>query len=526
MSDQRDFRFLADRVEIGFHRRPNRFRRRTWLASAVLCAGCVAWVALAVVRGEHAHFAAGPVSTAHRMIENDCARCHDRWGPLYRLVSPGAEVSSISNDKCIQCHDGAAHQTGLAQHSCAECHKEHQGNTQLADMADALCVQCHANLERHAAEVTVRHRDKPFNARITSFEPGSGGHPEFELTLLLKEPRPPQNRPLDANTLVAWFLREDDVRAPGCPEKAVERWQDRAQIRFNHEKHMALHMQYDVAGRLEEVPRDRQHGLVEISQQCGFCHQVDSSGRYMQSIRYDRLCVNCHPLRFDDRNFPGETIPHRDPKIVRGFLIERYARQAAERLPAASKEQEFPDLPFAPRLPMDVMKQVREQAQNAEAALSVPLVPERIEHSVLQAAGGCRYCHSVTTSAAGDEWTVEPPNIPDRWWRHSAFRHDSHRMADCRTCHKGAAESCSTGDVLIPGIDLCRQCHSKRPGDESMRESSDARMQGARSSCVECHTYHQSSAAHQKRSGGATPMESKSRWHGTLDSNLRPSSGK
>lgn len=522
MSDQRDFRFLADRVEIGFHNRPNRFRRRTWWAGAIAGSLCLVWIVLAVVRGEHAHFAAGPVATPHRMIENDCARCHDRWAPLYRLASPGSEVSSISTEKCLQCHDGAAHQTGLAQHACGACHREHQGDVDLADVADALCIQCHGNLEPHAKEVAIRHRAKPFANNITSFDEGPAGHPEVDLQLLLKAPKPPRDQTDDREALVAWFLRESDVRAPGCPDKGVERWQDRAQIRFNHQKHLPLHIQYDEEGRLEEVPRDKQHGSPDLSQQCGFCHQTDKNGRYMQPIRYDRLCANCHPLPFDGRNFPGETVPHRDPKIVRGFLIERYARKALESAPADEKEREFPDLPYAPRLPMDVKKQVERQAADAGMKMPVPLVPERVEHTLLQAPGGCRYCHDVKD--AGGEWTVEPPNIPDRWLRHSLFRHDSHRMVDCRGCHSGAVESCSTGDVLIPGIGLCRECHATHPKGDGRRERSDARVKGARTRCVECHTYHQTTVSHGApgKAGDADHPGGAVKWHGTLSPYLRP----
>src|SRR5262249_39637664 len=64
-----------------------------------------------------------------------------------------------------------------------------------------------------------------------------------------------------------------------------------------------------------------------------------------------------------------------------------------------------------------------------------------------------------------------------RWLPHSVFSHDSHRPLQCLECHPGVPESRLTSDVLMPAIESCRKCHT---GTE----------RGARSDCVECHTYH------------------------------------
>ncbi|RMG46152.1 MAG: hypothetical protein D6723_17355 [Acidobacteria bacterium] len=80
-------------------------------------------------------------------------------------------------------------------------------------------------------------------------------------------------------------------------------------------------------------------------------------------------------------------------------------------------------------------------------------------------------------SGAGPWLTFESPAIPDRWFVHSVFDHRAHRALACVACHAGVSESRRTADVLLPGIQSCRACHS---GDG-----------GARTSCVECHEYHQ-----------------------------------
>jgi hypothetical protein len=49
-------------------------------------------------------------------------------------------------------------------------------------------------------------------------------------------------------------------------------------------------------------------------------------------------------------------------------------------------------------------------------------------------------------------------------------------------------ESTSTGDVLIPSIHRCQECHTREPGGSE--EHRGARFGGARTDCVECHLYH------------------------------------
>ena len=80
----------------------------------------------------------------------------------------------------------------------------------------------------------------------------------------------------------------------------------------------------------------------------------------------------------------------------------------------------------------------------------------------------------------------------------------SHQLLNCAECH-GLADrdenarhsdlpqpsvfhSKLTGDVLLPGVNLCRKCHSPNP--EQPPSGAAARHFGARDGCVECHNYH------------------------------------
>ena len=67
--------------------------------------------------------------------------------------------------------------------------------------------------------------------------------------------------------------------------------------------------------------------------------------------------------------------------------------------------------------------------------------------------------------------------ITARWLPHANFDHEAHQMVECASCHAKANESRETSDVLIPGVQTCRQCH---------RAGQDA----AEARCFECHVYH------------------------------------
>jgi hypothetical protein len=67
------------------------------------------------------------------------------------------------------------------------------------------------------------------------------------------------------------------------------------------------------------------------------------------------------------------------------------------------------------------------------------------------------------------------PSEP-RWLPHSVFDHGVHRPVSCTGCHARAKDSEDKADVLLPSIGVCRECH--------------APTGGARTTCVECHLYH------------------------------------
>jgi hypothetical protein len=324
------------------------------------------------------------------------------------------------------------------------------------------------------------HSSKPplvFGGRIEEFSKDQ--HPDFALQRLLEDAAD-IHADHGVRSVLAYFERTGEK---------VARWQDRANIRFNHAKHL-------VKGKSENgklmsglaAGRD-EHGevhYVDLSDDCQRCHQPDAARRYMQPINYEKHCAECHPLLFDNEQaFRGKTVPHGRADVVRGFLTELYTLNVVKNPNAEIKPAKIHRGLFPGRRPL-----AAEQAKSLESKIAAAEGRVfRHTHTLFgyEAQGGCRYCHQVNEPAEGQGRHIEPPGIPDRWMKHSKFRHDSHRMLACTQCHPGVHQSQSTGDVLMPPMSVCLHCHNAARTDD---EISRRPLSSARADCVQCHNYH------------------------------------
>ena len=119
----------------------------------------------------------------------------------------------------------------------------------------------------------------------------------------------------------------------------------------------------------------------------------------------------------------------------------------------------------------------------------------------------CVDCHEVrrADTADGPVWKVTRVELPDKWMPHARFDHAAHgtSLTPCSTCH-AAETSEKAGDVLMPGIETCRDCHggengeaapataaapprAPSPGARGTATASTARVPSA---CIDCHGFH------------------------------------
>ncbi len=506
MPRERTTKGLAKRIELTYYQRLHPFRRWWRILCIAIPSLAALWLVVMAALGGQGIYTSGPVVTAHRMFETECARCHvqrpkpapaapaapaggaqtDAAKPAARAIpvstapAPGGFFRHVSDGACLSCHDGSVHHdTETLDLTCATCHLEHKVGNTLARMSDRHCTICHAELK-------TKSGNTPFERQVLSL----AKHPEF-----------------------AVFRKN---------------LKDETQIKLSHQVHLK-----------ERLPAG---GGKRVTLGCVNCHVQDDAGKYMKPISYELHCKECHPLEAG----PDIVAPHQRPELIHGFLLGHVAGrgpagaapaagQAPAEKPAEEEKEQAPKgrrrgggsaaLPealvrFVSRLgdaawridsrepPVQLVQRRRGGATESESESSPPAeestpsggrrrggVPAedapaappaargggvslaavaQMERDLFQGRQGCPYCHTVEKTEPLPR--IVPPKIPVRWLPHSSFDHRAHRPLACAACHPDAKKSVETTDVLLPRMQVCRECH--RDGG------------GARAGCVECHAYH------------------------------------
>jgi hypothetical protein len=474
---------ITDKYALDYYQRTRPTRAWKWgwnVAAAALAATVVAGIYLLQ---RDAAFHAAPVSSAHSMFGDRCELCHDRAGQTARrLITLSGEFRSVSDNACQACHRAAEHQTGLVPGPvCVACHQEHRPDRELSHVVDSNCTNCHRELQLDDGGAVS------FAAQLDRFTQAGLAHPEFALKRASDEHMGPRHGAHSVGVFAA-------------ADAGGGAWLDRGGLKFNHKLHL------DPAGVMQP---DRTKRNLD----CAACHRPESDGQYMQPIEYERHCAECHPLRLTGPlNSVGE-IPHSSVEEVRGILRERLARLRLEGTREATESRQLtrPERPRSlPLLPTPAILAEADELKIDELMLAA-------DHAVfgLEAKGMCRHCHHVTERDGQWHVPTSDPNVvrespdvvvrgspdpahdrgldgrpaatgkmvPDRWFAHARFDHQSHRAIECGDCHEAVAESSETADILLPSIDVCRSCHGGT-GTGSSRVSAD---------CVLCHAYHDES---------------------------------
>jgi hypothetical protein len=367
----------------------------------------------------------GPLAPAHRFIGDDCNACHKR------------AFERIRNETCMSCHKTMRHHaepalfagSGNATTRCASCHKDHKAGRSFVRRDESLCADCHRRIKALAPQTTL--------ADAASF---GEAHPQFSPTLLSVE--------------------DGETRTTRVPIGSAQGMRERSNLRFPHDEHLAEEGL--------ELPGGERRVL-----DCASCHVPEPGGMRMAPVDFEKHCHACHKLGFEDDD-PAREVPHGFPDQVLRVLEDYYAGRAlGGGYPAADAPQVIRRL----RRPGSSLTE-EERRESLEWVLrkSAQTARELFEFRA------CATCHTVTPvrAPAGvrPTWRLRPVRIATHWLPKARFTHARHVTMECADCHD-ARTSKSSEDVLLEGIETCRECHGGA-ADEHRLDST----------CVDCHGFH------------------------------------
>jgi len=263
---------------------------------------------------------------------------------------------------------------------------------------------------------------------------------------------------------------------------------DPGKLKFNHKLHLTPGMARDGGMALKTDAS----GPVRLD--CASCHRPDdATGAVMKPIVFEEHCQACHPLTVklpDDKTelkMPHHWQPDRLHELLEGLLVSRAMQNKKESLQRPPWQMPGKD---------DAFK------------LTIADRLAAVERDMIASKKLCSECHTFSGDVGKGALTglmIEPTKVPDVWYQQAKFNHAAHRLLDCRGCHN-VDNSTTSETVAIPNIDNCRQCHGSSSGSG-----------GVRSTCVECHAYH--NGDHPRMGKGAKERAPTKR---TLEEFLKP----
>ena len=328
----------------------------------------------------------------------------------------------------------------ILTNNCAACHAVQSAFGR--EVTDQACLACHDGPVHQTQQIftpacTDCHVEHQGSFRLASVR--DEGCTQCHSSLQTKDRR---------STFASSLTSFNSDHPEFAPLRAGYR--DPGTIAFGHQ----THLKPDLRGP---------HGPVQLK--CIDCHTRQQAA--MVPVDYQQHCAECHPLQFDQR-FP-EPVPHKKPSIVRAFVVQRFTDYIAKH----PGEVRLAD-PGDPRILRPPLGPARNAAE---------WVSRRVADSErLLWRKTCKECHTLNFQGDATLPEVAQAAIAARWLTHASFDHEAHQAIACTECHSRATTSRETADVLLPGIETCRQCH--RPGRAA-----------AESRCFECHVYHDWSKA-------------------------------
>jgi len=364
----------------------------------------------------------GEFESAHTFFANDCKACHQK------------AFETVRDTACVTCHtETHTHAdplffelSGLNETRCATCHKEHNGRDGLVRRDEGLCGDCHKDL------------DSKTGTDLKNVQDFGNSHPDFSATM----------------------FRYDAAAKKFSTAREVlkENPKETSNLKFPHDKHLSVEGVDAPGGSRVMV--------------CADCHSPEPGGIGMKPINMKQHCAECHSLEFE-ADIPQRIVPHGNLEHILYTLTEYYGNVALKGgyddidAPAIVRNRRRPGQRITPKERKDAFLWAKQKAMS----VGEDLFEDRV----------CATCHGVSKVDNSDspKWEIAPVRLADTWLPKARFVHKKHETMQCTDCHD-ATKSEESGDVLIPAIDNCQQCHA---GTEKAHNK-------VQSTCVDCHGFH------------------------------------
>lgn len=413
-----------------------------------------------------AAWSTGQLSTAHASLQNDCAACHQQAFVAVRDETCQSchtkvhEHAQMDRLRTAGAHEGlnekarafVANSFNLPEGRCASCHSEHEGPKGAAASKPSICSDCHSSLAKKLPDT-----------KLLDAGDFDRDHPEFRPAIVTT---PSFGEPVRQRISLSDKPRENSG------------------LKFPHKLHLST--TNPVARMAQSLGKNAGYGAPL---DCANCHRPETGGARFAPIKMEQDCGSCHSLAFSRADGVVRTLRHGKPEQaaleLRDFLNLRGPTVPSRRVPGDS---------FL-------------LGRNRDQAAFPGSVDDRVR-SIFRPGGACFDCHVIAPPARSGSLaaTIKPVSLTSRYMDRGWFSHNDHQtsVTPCATCHL-AKQSSDARDVLLPGIAVCRDCHT----------GSHPQKGKVTSDCATCHSYHDGSPlpSQRKAARGGQALPSPARWN-------------
>lgn len=402
----------------------------------------------------------GPISLMHSNLKSECATCHEKaFTPVEDKACTSCHTEIFDHASKPDMHAAKPGSNGFDKSlvaigemfgrepgRCVSCHVEHNTRAKIVPTDQKFCGDCHGDLDKSVPTTKL--------GNVTDF---TKNHPQFAPSIITV--------PDFKSPTVSVVSLDDNPKGFSG-------------LKFPHKLHL------DSGGGVAKMAgRLGAEFGFEDGVDCADCHRSEAGGALFDPVNMREDCAMCHSLVFEDDDGYQRTLRHGEPEEVIASMRDFYQAKALANIRDAEMNSLTRRRPGRAASLRDLNRRelAFKQADERTAA--------KVE-AIFSKGGSCFDCHQVErpSDAGSLDFRLKPISVNDQFYFKSSFSHASHETGNlaCKTCHL-ADTSTSSDDVLLPKIEICKDCHV---GEESYRQGHKFSDGALPTTCLTCHSYH------------------------------------